>query len=46
MFALYRLLGYRYSPRLADAGAATLWRLNATDYGPLNPLARNQIDRR
>jgi TnpA family transposase len=46
MFALYRLLGYRYSPRLADAGAATLWRLNATDYGPLNPLARNQISRR
>ncbi len=46
MFALYRLLSYRYSPRLADSGAATLWRLNATDYGPLNPLARNQIDRR
>jgi TnpA family transposase len=46
MFALYRLLGYRYSPRLADAGAATLWRLNATDYGPLNSLARHQIDRR
>ena len=40
MFALYRLLGYRYSPRLADAGAATLWRLNATDYGPLNQLAQ------
>lgn len=31
MFALYRLLGYQYSPRLADAGAATLWRLSATD---------------
>jgi TnpA family transposase len=46
MFALYRLLGYRYSPRLADAGAATLWRLNATDYGPLNPLSRHQINRR
>jgi TnpA family transposase len=46
MFALYRLLGYRYSPRLADSGAASLWRLNATDYGPLEPLARHQIDRR
>jgi TnpA family transposase len=46
MFALYRLLGYRYSPRLADSGAASLWRLNATDHGPLNPLARHQIDRR
>ena len=46
MFALYRLLGYQYSPRLADAGAATLWRLNATDYGPLNQLARHLINRR
>jgi len=46
MFALYRLLGYLYSPRLADAGAATLWRLNATDYGPLNQLARHQINPR
>ena len=46
MFALYRLLGYQYSPRLADAGAATLWRLNATDYGPLNQLARHQINTR
>ena len=50
MFALYRLLGFRYSPRLADAGAGAgagaVWRLNATDYGPLNPLARHQISRR
>ena len=46
MFALYRLLGYQYSPRLADAGAATLWRINATDYGPLTPLARHQINTR
>jgi TnpA family transposase len=46
MFALYRLLGYQYSPRLADVGAATLWRLNATDYGPLNQLARHQINAR
>ncbi len=46
MFALYRLLGYQYSPRLADAGAATLWRLNATDYGPLNGFARHQINTR
>jgi TnpA family transposase len=46
MFALYRLLGYQYSPRLADAGAATLWRLNAPDYGPLNQLARHQTSTR
>ncbi len=44
IFALYCLLGYQYSPRLADAGAATLWRLSATDYGPLNALARHQIN--
>jgi len=45
IFGLFRILGYQYSPRLADAGAATFWRLNPTDYGPLNSLARHQIDR-
>ena len=33
------------APRLADAGAATFWRLNPTDYGSLNSLARHQINR-
>ncbi len=45
IFGLFRLLGYQYSPRLADAGAATFWRLNPTDYGSLNSLARHQINR-
>lgn len=45
IFGLFRILGYQYSPRLADAGAATFWRLNPTDYGPLNGLARHQINR-
>ncbi len=38
IFGLFRLLGYQYSPRLADAGGATFWRINPTDYGPLNAL--------
>ena len=45
IFGLFRILGYQYSPRLADAGAATFWRLNPTDYGSLNSLARHQINR-
>ncbi len=45
IFGLFRILSYQYSPRLADAGAATFWRLNPTDYGPLNSLARHQINR-
>ncbi len=45
IFGLFRLLGYQYSPRLADAGAATFWRLNSTDHGPLNNLARHQVNR-
>jgi TnpA family transposase len=46
IFGLFRLLGYQYSPRLADAGGATFWRLNPTDYGPLNSLARHQVNTR
>jgi TnpA family transposase len=46
IFGLFRLLGYRYSPRLADAGGATFWRINSTDYGPLNSLARHQVNTR
>jgi len=39
------LLGYQFSPRLADIGAARFWRTDRTaDYGPLNGLARNNID--
>ena len=46
IFGLFRLLGYQYSPRLADAGGATFWRINPTDYGPLNGLARHQVNAR
>jgi TnpA family transposase len=44
IFGLFRLLGYQYSPRLADAGGATFWRINPTDHGPLNALARHQVN--
>ncbi|WP_007517809.1 Tn3 family transposase [Pseudofrankia saprophytica] len=44
-FGLFRLLGYQFSPRLADAGSATLYRADpGADYGPLNPLTRDRIN--
>jgi TnpA family transposase len=45
VFGLFRLLGYQFSPRLADIGSARFWRIDRTaHYGPLNGLARNQIN--
>jgi TnpA family transposase len=47
VFGLFRLLGYQFSPRLADAGGARFWRLDpAADYCALNTVARHRIDRR
>lgn len=44
IFGLFWLLGYQFSPRLADAGEATLWRIDRkADYGVLNELVRNCI---
>lgn len=41
---LFRLLGYQFSPRLADLADRRYWRLDPNaDYGTLNGLARNQI---
>ena len=41
VFGLFWLLGYQFSPRLADIGEARFWRLDATaDYGVLNGIAR------
>ena len=43
VFGFFRLLGYRFSPRLADLGDARFWRMNRdTDYGILNDLARHK----
>jgi TnpA family transposase len=44
MFGLFRLLSYRFSPRLADIGDTRLWRVDANaDYGVLNHLARHRL---
>lgn len=44
VFGLFWLLGYQFSPRLADAGEARFWRVDRdADYGPLDELARNCI---
>ena len=37
VFGLFRLLGYRFSPRLADIGGTRFWRIDPQgDYGELN----------
>ena len=44
VFGLFWLLGYQFSPRLADAGAARFWRLYPeADYGILDKLARQTV---
>jgi TnpA family transposase len=45
VFGLFRLLGYRFSPRLADIGGTRFWRVDArADYGELDTLARQRIN--
>lgn len=45
IFGLFHLLGYQFSPRLADIGESRFWRIDAeAEYGPLNGLARNRIN--
>ena len=44
IFGLFRLLGYRFSPRIADVGGTRFWRIDANaDYGELNAIARQRI---
>lgn len=44
VFGLFWLLGYQFSPRLADIGEARFWRLDRTaDYGGLNTIARAHV---
>lgn len=41
---LFRLLGYRFCPRLADVGASRFWRVDSqADYGQLNTIPNHQI---
>jgi TnpA family transposase len=45
VFGLFRLLGYRFCPRLADIGGTRFWRIDAhADYGELNALARQRVN--
>jgi len=45
VFGLFRLLGYQFSPRLADIGSARFWRITRdADYGQLSGLVRHQIN--
>jgi TnpA family transposase len=44
IFGLFWLLGFRFSPRLADLGSARLWRMSkSADYGCLNGVARHTV---
>jgi TnpA family transposase len=44
IFGLFWLLGFQFSPRLADIGESRFWRINASaDYGGLNGLARQRV---
>jgi TnpA family transposase len=45
VFGLFWLLGFRFSPRIADVGGTRYWRIDSSaDYGPLNGVARNKIN--
>ena len=45
IFGIFHLLGYQFSPRLADIGGTRFWRVDRTaDYGALNILASHCID--
>jgi TnpA family transposase len=45
VFGLFWLLGYQFSPRIADVGEARFWRMDTkAEYGALNGLARNRIN--
>src|SRR4051794_13377429 len=44
IFGIFWLLGFQFSPRLADIGGARFWRVGRkANYGPLDGLARHTI---
>ncbi len=44
VFGLFLLLGYRFSPRIADTGSTRFWRVDAeADYGLLNDISASQL---
>lgn len=49
VFGVFSILGYRFSPRIADLGDTRYWRASwpgdpEADYGPLNAIARNRTN--
>ncbi|MBD2773974.1 Tn3 family transposase [Iningainema tapete] len=45
VFGLFWLLGYQFSPRIADIGETRFWRIDeSANYGALNGLARNRVN--
>jgi TnpA family transposase len=53
VFGLFRILGYRFAPRIADLADTRLWRVDAPGlpghraaYGPLDGVARSRINPR
>jgi TnpA family transposase len=49
VFRVFALLGYRFSPRIADIGDTRYWRAGwpgeaQADYGALNAIARNTVN--
>ena len=45
VFGLFWLLGYRFSPRIADMGNSRLWRIDPkADYSPLNGVSGHRIN--
>jgi len=47
VFGLFALLGYKFSPRLADLPDQRFWRLDReADYGALNDLSRHTLNER
>jgi TnpA family transposase len=47
VFGLFSLLGYRFSPRLADLPDKRFWRFDMTaTYGALDGISRHRLDRK
>jgi TnpA family transposase len=45
IFGIFHLLGYQFSPRLADIGGSRFWRADGkADYGALDALAAQRIN--
>lgn len=47
IFGIFHLLGYQFSPRIADVGGSRFWRVDPkANYGLLDELASNRINMR